>query len=122
MRTPPWAAVEEENFFGKHSGVEPEAHRWEYVVIEAPDPNFTVMGWQQAASGYAAVWATENTREAIFDVVWSGARKPVILYSGTELCAQASVAGHLIAEDRNIDPTMGGAGIHCGSPNPLGSR
>jgi hypothetical protein len=63
------AAVEEENFFGKHSGVEPEPHRWEHVVIAAPDPKFTVMGWQQAASGYAAVWAAENTREAIFDAM-----------------------------------------------------
>ena len=63
------AAVEEENFFGKHSGVEPEPHRWEHVVIEAPDPKFTIKGWQQAAGGYAAVWATENTREAIFDAM-----------------------------------------------------
>ena len=63
------SAVEEENFFGKHSGVEPEPGRWKHVVIEAPDPEFTVMGWQQAASGYAAVWATENTREAIFDAM-----------------------------------------------------
>jgi hypothetical protein len=63
------AAVEEENFFGKHSGVEPEPHRWEHVVIEAPDPKLTIKGWQQAAGGYAAVWATENTREAIFDAM-----------------------------------------------------
>ena len=63
------ATAEEENFFGKHSGVEPEPHRWEHLVIEAPDPKFTIMGWQQAASGYAAVWATENTREAIFDAM-----------------------------------------------------
>jgi hypothetical protein len=64
-----FAAVEEENFFGKHSGVEPEPHRWEHVVIEAPDPDLTVYGWQQAAGGYAAVWAMENTREAIFDAM-----------------------------------------------------
>jgi Protein of unknown function (DUF3604) len=63
------STVEEDNFFGKHSGVEPEEHRWKHVVIEAPDPNFTIMGWQQAASGYAAVWARENTREAIFDAM-----------------------------------------------------
>jgi hypothetical protein len=63
------AAVEEENFFGKQSGVEPEPHRWEHVVIEAPDPQFTIKGWQQAAGGYAGVWATENTREAIFDAM-----------------------------------------------------
>ena len=63
------AAVEENNFFGKHSGVEPEPHRWKHVVIEAPDPEFTVLGWQMAAGGYAGVWAVENTREAIFDAM-----------------------------------------------------
>jgi len=62
-------AVEEDNFFGKHSGVEPSAHRWEHVVIEAPNPDFTIKGWQQAAGGYAAVWAAENSREAIFDAM-----------------------------------------------------
>ncbi|MGI9367237.1 MAG: DUF3604 domain-containing protein [Ruegeria sp.] len=63
------AAVEEDNFFGKHSGVEPEPNRWEHLVIEAPDPEFTIYGWKQASGGYAAVWATENTREAIFDAM-----------------------------------------------------
>jgi hypothetical protein len=63
------STAEEENFFGKHSGVEPEPHRWEHIVIEAPNPDFTIMGWQQAASGLACVWATENTREAIFDAM-----------------------------------------------------
>jgi hypothetical protein len=77
------AAVEEENFFGKHSGVEPEPHRFEHVVIESPlDPNLTVLGWQQAASGYAAVWATENTREAIFDAM---VRKEVYATTGSRL-------------------------------------
>jgi len=61
------AAVEEENFFGKHSGVEPEPDRWEHLVIEAPNPEFSIYGWKQAAGGYAGVWATENTRAAIFD-------------------------------------------------------
>jgi hypothetical protein len=85
------AAVEEDNFFGKHSGVEPEPHRWEHVVIEAPNPDFTVYGWQQAAGGYAAVWAAENTREAIFDAMkrketyaTTGSRMTVRFFGGWE--------------------------------------
>lgn len=61
------AAVGEDNFFGKHSGVEPEADRWKHLVIEAPNPDFSIFGWKQASGGYAGVWATENTRAAIFD-------------------------------------------------------
>jgi hypothetical protein len=77
------AAVGEDNFFGKHSGVEPEPHRWEHIVIESPkDPNLTVYGWQQAASGYAAVWAEENTREAVFDAM---KRKEVYATTGSRI-------------------------------------
>jgi hypothetical protein len=79
------AAVEEDNFFGKHSGVEPEPHRWKHVVIEAPDPEFTVMGWQQAAGGYAAVWARENTREAVFDAMM---RKEVYATTGSRIAVR----------------------------------
>ena len=76
------AAVEEENFFGKHSGVEPGPHRWEHVVIEAPDPELSIYGWKQAAGGYAGVWATENTREAIFDAM---ERKEVYATTGSRM-------------------------------------
>ena len=53
-------AVEEENFFGKHSGVEPGPQRWEHVVGEFGPTK--IVAWEMAASGYAGVWATENTR------------------------------------------------------------
>jgi hypothetical protein len=76
---------EEENFFGKHSGVEPEPNRWKHEVIAAPDPDLTVYGWQQAASGYAAVWATENTREAIFDAM---RRKEVYATTGPRIAVR----------------------------------
>jgi len=76
-------AVEEENFFGKHSGVEPEPNRWEHTVISSSlDPDLAILGWQQAAAGYAGVWATENTREAIFDAM---RRKEVYATTGPRM-------------------------------------
>ncbi len=76
------STADEDNFFGKHSGVEPEPHRWEHIVIEAPDPDLNVYGWQQAASGRAAVWARENTREEIFDAMM---RREVYATTGSRI-------------------------------------
>ena len=61
------AAVEENNYFGKITPEEPSAHRMTNVFQKGAAGSFT--GWELAASGYAAVWATENTREAIFDAM-----------------------------------------------------
>jgi len=61
------ATVEEDNFFGKHAGTEPSPKRWEHPMAKIGDAEYP--GWSTAASGYAAVWARENTREAIFDAM-----------------------------------------------------
>ena len=61
------AAVEEENFFGKTTPSEPNPGRASHPFIKTPKG--VIMGWEQTASGYAAVWARENTREAIFDAM-----------------------------------------------------
>ena len=61
------SAVEEENFFSKAPPYEPSADRTTHVFTKLGDKK--VMAWELAASGYAAVWATENTREAIFDAM-----------------------------------------------------
>jgi len=63
------AAVEEDNFFGKVSSSEPNATRAMHPFMENPKLGLKIMGWEQTAAGYAAVWATENTREAIFDAM-----------------------------------------------------
>ena len=86
------AAVEENNFFGKHSGVEPTPERWDHLVGKAAEK--LVKGWQQASSGYAAVWAAENTREALFDAIQrrevyatTGPRMTVRLFGGWDFTA-----------------------------------
>jgi hypothetical protein len=61
------STADDDNFFGKHAGTEPSPHRWNHPAICFGDK--CVMGWEQTASGYAAVWAKENTREALFDAM-----------------------------------------------------
>ncbi|NOQ98083.1 MAG: DUF3604 domain-containing protein [Calditrichae bacterium] len=61
------ATAEEENFYGKHSGVEPSAERYKHPMAETPNGRYE--SWDMVGSGLAAVWARENTREAIFDAM-----------------------------------------------------
>ena len=63
------AAVEEDNFFGKTAPQEPSPERLTKVFVDNPKTGVKIMDWEVSASGYAAVWATENTREAIFDAM-----------------------------------------------------
>jgi hypothetical protein len=74
------ATAQEDNFFGKHSGVEPEANRWEHLVGEFGPTK--ILGWEMASSGLAAVWAESNTRRAIFDAM---ERKEVYATTGSRI-------------------------------------
>ncbi len=62
------STADEDNFFGKTSAHEPNAERVMHPFVKAPS-GAVIMGWEMTASGYAAVWATENTRESIFDAM-----------------------------------------------------
>ena len=61
------ATAQEDNFFGKHSGAEPNPERVNHPMAKVGDAEYT--GWSMVASGLAAVWARENTREALFDAM-----------------------------------------------------
>ena len=74
------ATAEEDNFFGKHSGSEPSAERMQHPFTKTKQGEFK--GWQTVASGLAAVWATDNTRAAIFDAM---ARKEVYATTGPRM-------------------------------------
>ena len=63
------AAMEEDNFFGKTAPQEPSPERLTKTFFADPKTGVKIMDWEVGASGYAAVWATENTREAIFDAM-----------------------------------------------------
>jgi hypothetical protein len=63
------AAVEEENFFGKTAPQEPSPERIAQKFFDNPQTGVKIMDWEVSASGYAAVWATANTREALFDAM-----------------------------------------------------
>ncbi len=74
------STAEEDNFFGKHSGAEPKPDRMAHEVMR--NEKGKIMGWQMTASGLAAVWARENTREAIFDAM---ERKEVYATTGSRM-------------------------------------
>lgn len=87
------AAVEEDNFWGKTSSSEPSADRTTHPFVKTDKA--VIMGWEQTASGYAAVWAADNTREAIFDAMerretyaTTGPRMAVRLFAGWDFTAE----------------------------------
>jgi hypothetical protein len=73
----------EDNYFGKLPHLEPNAKRTEEVFLRSvATGEIAIMSWEASASGLAAVWARENTRESIFDAM---ARKEVYATSGSRI-------------------------------------
>ncbi|ASY65181.1 hypothetical protein SJ05684_b41990 (plasmid) [Sinorhizobium sojae CCBAU 05684] len=63
------SALEEENFFGKTTPQEPSPHRMTATFIDNAETGVKVMDWEVSSSGYAAVWARENTRASLWDAM-----------------------------------------------------
>src|SRR6478752_833966 len=76
------ATAEENNFFGKHSGAEPRGDRATHAFMQSASGEVKIMGWEQTSSGYAGIWSTDNTREAIFDALM---RKEVYATTGPRM-------------------------------------
>lgn len=82
------ATPDEDNFFGKVTLGEPttDKRRFDERIIPAipqkANPDAKIVHAQASASGLAAVWARENTREALWDAM---ARKEVYATTGTRL-------------------------------------
>ena len=84
------ATADEDNFFGKMASAEPKAGRAHRPFSELQDETHApTKQWHAVASGYAAVWAPENTREALFDAMrrretyaTTGPRMPVRFFGG----------------------------------------
>ena len=74
------SAAGEDNYIGKHSGSEPSPDRWSHPIIKFGGRQ--IDGFAGTASGYAGVWATDNTRKALFDAM---KRKEVYATTGPRM-------------------------------------
>jgi len=79
------ATATEDNYFGKVSVMEPEVRAKQMLTAitgRTGEPEVQNLVWQTSAAGLAAVWARENTREALWDAM---ARKEVYATTGTRI-------------------------------------
>ena len=81
------STTREENFFSKATPGEPGAgqYRYDAPIIQKydnVDVDVRVYSYESAAAGLTAVWASDNTREAIFDAM---ARKEVYATTGSRI-------------------------------------
>lgn len=59
----------DDNFFGAFTWMEPSPERAMKVAKGNKELGISYKGWQYASPGPTAVWATENTRGAVFDAL-----------------------------------------------------
>ena len=109
------ATTREENYFGKYAQTEPSPSRHDRQVIPADDPELRVMTSQEVASGLTAVWARENTREALFDAMrrkevyaTTGTRIRVRVFGGWDFEASEAILPDFTAQGYRRGVPMGG--------------
>jgi len=110
------ATTREDNSWGKASMVEPGtgAERYEDFIVQ-PDflgEEVAIKHYESLASGLAAAWARENTREAIWDAFQ---RKEVYATTGTRMVVRV-FAGWDFEEDEVHRPDFAAEGYERGVP------
>ncbi len=105
----------EDNFFGKTASTEPSPQRWEHAAIPAMQPELVTRAWALGASGLAAVWARENTRESIFDAMerrevyaTTGSRMTVRVFAGWDFRPEEVARPDFAAQGYRRGVPMGG--------------
>ena len=95
------SSPEEDNFFGKFKTLEPRKDRWSFPLIVGPTGKY--MGWEMAAAGITGVWASENTRESLWDAMYrretfatTGPRMSVRFFASYDF-TEADLAGDWVA-------------------------
>jgi Protein of unknown function (DUF3604) len=88
------ATAEEDNFWGKFKTLEPKAERWNVPVMRGK------RGWAQASAGYMGVWATANTRAALWDAM---KRRETFSTTGTRLTVRFFAGYDFTAADARGD-------------------
>jgi hypothetical protein len=63
------STVDDDNFFGKFASLEPNPERADHSVKGNAALGLGYKGWRYSSAGMTAVWATDNTRAALFDAM-----------------------------------------------------
>ncbi|WP_347136790.1 DUF3604 domain-containing protein [Parahaliea mediterranea] len=63
------STVDDDNFFGKFKAYEPNPGRATHWARNNKETGLNYQGWVYSSAGLTALWATENTREALFDAM-----------------------------------------------------
>ncbi len=107
------ATTREDNNFSKMPHVEPSDHRVEEAIIRSPvDDRLSSLGGDIGASGLAAIWARENTREALFDAM---TRKEVYATTGSRISVRV-FGGWDFTADEVERPDFAERGYRAGVP------
>ena len=107
------ATADSNNNFGKLPTYEPSPDRWKHA---SAFPNGKAyVGWEFVAAGYAGVWATANTREALWDAMkrketyaTTGPRMTVRFFGGWDFDTKDSQRPNFAAIGYEKGVPMGG--------------